>query len=53
MDNYLRCTLCLEIIDEEIDETVIVEGRLRHKKCSETLEKMIDELEKIYEEDSK
>ena len=44
------CTLCLKEITES-EESVTVNGRLRHKKCSEELEEMIEELEKIYEED--
>lgn len=43
------CTLCLKEIGE--DRSVEVNGRIRHKTCSDTLEKMIKELEKIYDED--
>jgi len=46
------CTLCLKEIKED-DHSVVVSDKLRHKECSNTLEEMIDDLEKIYTEDSK
>ncbi len=43
------CSLCLEDIIEG-QKTVIVDGLTRHETCSEEFEKMVDELEKIYED---
>lgn len=42
------CSLCLEEIKEE--EFVVIEDRIRHKRCSDEFEQMIEELEKIYDE---
>lgn len=44
------CTLCLKEIKDG-EETITVKDRIRHKSCSDHLEEMIGELEKIYEED--
>jgi len=43
------CTLCLKDILED-DATVTVNDKLRHKACSDKLEEMIDELDKIYQD---
>ena len=43
------CTLCLKTILED-ESSVKVNGRLRHKECSDQLEKMVEELDEIYQE---
>ena len=45
------CTLCLKDIKDG-EETVTVNGKLRHKECSDSLEEMISDLEKISMEDN-
>lgn len=43
------CTLCLrDIVDGE--ETTQVDDRFRHIKCSEKLEEMILDLDRIYQD---
>ncbi len=45
----MNCSLCLnEILDGE--ESITVDARIRHKVCSEEYEKMVGDLEKIYED---
>jgi hypothetical protein len=43
------CSLCLKDIKEGEDVTT-VDNRLRHISCSDEFEKMVDDLEKIYED---
>lgn len=43
------CTLCLEDIKVG-EETIIIDGILRHKGCSDDLDRDIAELASIYEE---
>jgi len=43
------CTLCLKEI-KETEETIEVNGKIRHMFCSIELERMVEELEKIYQE---
>ena len=42
------CSLCLSEIEDE--NFVIVDGHVRHISCSEEFEKMIVDLEKIYDD---
>lgn len=32
------------------DKTIVVDDRIRHKECSDKLEKMIEELDEIYQD---
>jgi len=43
------CSLCLKEI-KKLEASIEVDGRIRHETCSNELEKMVDELEKIYED---
>lgn len=43
------CSLCLEDILDG-DDFVEVDGRVRHKTCSDEFEEMVEDLEKIYED---
>lgn len=43
------CGLCLKEIEED-QEQVVVDEMVRHKVCSDDLEKDLNELEKIYNE---
>ena len=44
------CSLCLtEILDNE--ERIVVDGRTRHKSCSDEFDTIVGELGKIYEQD--
>jgi len=43
------CTLCLKEIQED-EKSVIVNDRLRHLECSDSLEKMVEELDEIYQD---
>lgn len=43
------CSLCLKEISVH-EESVVVDDAIRHKTCSEELENMVKELERIYEE---
>lgn len=46
------CSLCLkEVLIGE--ETIVVDEKIRHESCSIELDKMVDELEKIYENSHK
>ena len=45
----MQCSLCLEEISKD-EETVIEDGRVRHKSCHIEFEEMIEDLGKIYEE---
>ena len=40
------CSLCLEKINDS-EETVTVNGNLRHKSCSDEYDSMLEDLEKI------
>jgi len=44
------CTLCLKEIKDG-EKSVEIDGRIRHESCSKEFEKMIVDLEKIYEDD--
>ncbi len=46
---YTICTLCLNAIMPD-DKTIVVDDRIRHKECSDKLEKMIEELDEIYQD---
>lgn len=41
------CTLCLKQIGEE--QSIVIDERLRHLVCHKQLEKMVADLEEIYE----
>ena len=43
------CSLCLKEIKSS-EASVEVDGRIRHETCSDELEKMVGDLEKIYED---
>lgn len=45
----MLCSLCLKEISNG-ESSVIVDGKVRHEFCSNELEKMVDDLEKIYED---
>lgn len=45
----MTCSLCLKEIGSD-EPFVEIDERIRHESCSNELEKMVDELEKIYEE---
>jgi len=44
------CTLCLAEI-ENTEDAIEVNQKMRHKQCSEKLEEMVSELEKVYQDD--
>lgn len=50
MKNKIICSLCLEPIEED-QETEVVNGKSRHKLCSDEFNSMVEELKEIYEED--
>jgi len=43
------CSLCLQEIKDN-EETVTVNGNIRHKSCSDEYDSMLDELQKIADE---
>lgn len=43
------CSLCLEKIEED-EKIIIVDERSRHETCSIEFEKMVWDLEKIYDD---
>lgn len=43
------CSLCLKEISTD-DTSVVVDGRVRHESCSNELEELVVNLEKIYED---